>query len=202
MKKEKDDVRKDHTYSGSHGRSGRSEKKYKGRRAYLNDFKLNDKGEYNYEGILYAWAGEKEAYRSTLLTLWVLGVLQMIMSVSAGFVEAPGIMDAFYVILPYIISMVAGVSVLWAVIRMTEGKVPLRAYVYKASVAALPVRSLIVMIAAGIAAVGEICYVIANGTQGKTALIVLFIVLEAVTVISSIGIFKKVQNMPWEIQNM
>lgn len=174
-------------------------KKAKGRRAYLNDFKLDEKGEYQYEGLLYQWAGEEEAYRHTLLALWGLGVLQMISVLAAGFVEAPGVLKGFYVIFPYIVSLVASVSVLWGIWRLTEGKKPLRAYIYKASVAALPVRTLIVMIAGGISVLGEIYYEVSHGTQGQLTLILLFLLLEIIPVICAALILKKVQNMPWEL---
>ena len=36
-----------------------AEKKYKGRKAYLNDFHKNEKGDYEYQGILYEWKGEE-----------------------------------------------------------------------------------------------------------------------------------------------
>ena len=39
-----------------------AEKKYKGRKAYLNDFQKNAKGEYEYQGNLYEWQGEKKEY--------------------------------------------------------------------------------------------------------------------------------------------
>lgn len=181
------------------GKHRKSEKKYKGRKAYLNDFKLNDKGEYNYEGILYGWAGEEEAYKSTLRILWILGILQTAALLAAGFVEAPGIMNSFYVVLPYAISLVAGVSVLWGIGRLTAGKHPLRAYIYKASVGALPMRTVIVMVSAAIACAGELYYLIANGSEGKLSLIILYLILELIPVASSVLIFIKVQKMPWEI---
>lgn len=179
-----------------------AEKQYKGRKAYLNDFKKNEKGGYTYEGTVYEWKKEPEAYKRTLLTLWILGILLVLCAVGAGFFDAPGAVNRFYVILPYITSFVAAMSVLWGMIRLTEGKLPLRSYIYQASIEKLPVRTRITMIFSGISLAGELFYVIRYGTEEKLFSILCFLGLEAVTLLLALTILKIVQKMPWEKQEM
>lgn len=173
-------------------------KKYKGRKAYLNDFKLNEKGEYAYEGILYEWTGEKEGYRRTLRALLGLGIIQLMVLVAAGCIEAPGAMDYFYVILPYMVSLVSGISVIWGIWQLMAGKMPLRAYIYKATVEKIPVRSLIVIISGAAAIVGELYYLLKNGSGGKISGVLTFLFLEGMAVFSSILVVKIIQKMPWQ----
>lgn len=175
-----------------------AEKQYKGRKAYLNDFKKNEKGEYAYEGTLYEWKGEPKAYGHTMKLIWSYGILLIISAAGAGFFDAPGAMNSFYVILPYMTSLVAAFSVLWGIIRLTEGKQPMRAYIYKASVEKLPVRSLIVMIFSGAAMAGELIYVFCHGSGGKLPAIISFLTFEVFTLLLALGIYKNVQKMPWE----
>lgn len=175
-----------------------AEKKYKGRKAYLNDFKRNEKGEYSYEGTLYEWKGVPEAYKRTLLELWFFGILELLCAAAAGFFDAPGAMNCFYVILPYIIGLVAAFSVLWGIIRLTEGKNPMRSYIYEASVGKLPARTLLVMIFSGIAVAGELLYVILHGSGGKFPVILAFLLLEALTLLLALKIYKIVSKMSWE----
>lgn len=177
-----------------------AEKKYKGRKAYLNDFKKNEKGEYAYEGTFYEWRKEPEAYKRTLLTLWVLGILTLVCAAGAGFFDAPGAINSFYVIAPYIISLVAAFSVLWGIIRLTEGKTPMRAYIYQASVEKLPVRTLIIMIFAGISLAGELFYLFRHGSEGKLPAILGFLLFEGLTLALALGIRRIVSKMAWEKQ--
>ena len=62
---------------------------------------------------------------------------------AAGMVPAPGAMQQFYVLLPYAGALVAGISAVWALARMSRGGARLRSYVYEETVgqtaAALPV---------------------------------------------------------------
>ena len=83
-----------------------AEKKYKGRRAYLNDFKKNESGNYEYQGDLYYWKGDKESLKKEMITLWLLGIGMLASLILAGCVDAPGAMNSFTVVLPYTISFV------------------------------------------------------------------------------------------------
>lgn len=179
-----------------------AEKKYKGRKAYLNDFKKNEKGEYAYEGTMYEWEGEPKDYHRTMKQIWIAGIFLVASAVGAGFFDAPGAINSFYVILPYIISLVASFSILWGIIRLTEGKRPMRAYIYQASVEKLPIRALLTMGASGIALAGELVFVICHGSGGKLPAILGFLMMEALVLLFALGIYKIVQKMPWKKQEM
>ena len=108
-----------------------AEKKYKGRRAYLNDFKKNEEGNYEYQGILYRWMGEKETLRKEKFLLWLIFGGMMTALIITGCLDAPGLMNSFFVILPFSISFVFGVSTGWGLWRMTSGGEVLRAMFMK-----------------------------------------------------------------------
>ena len=175
-----------------------AEKKYKGRRAYLNDFKKDEKGNYEYQGDLYYWAGEKDALRKELMILWILCSAMVALIITAGCVEAPGSMNSFYVVLPYTISFVCGVTTAWGMWRLFEGGNPLRAYNYKASVEQIPVRSIGIMICAGAAALGEIVFLFRSRFENHVGKSILFVLLEVAAVLFAAILRKKVMKMPWE----
>mgnify|MGYP000217109970 CR=1 FL=1 len=98
---------------------------------------------------------------------------------AAGMVPAPGAMQQFYVLLPYAGALVAGISAVWALARMSRGGARLRSYVYEETVAKLPLRCLLTGGFAALAAVGECVDVFLNGGQDAIRYAVLFAALAA-----------------------
>ena len=92
---------------------------------------------------------------------------------------AAGAMQQFYVLLPYAGALVAGISAVWALARMSRGGARLRSYVYEETVAKLPLRCLLTGVFAALAAVGECMDVFLNGGQGAIRYAVLFAALAA-----------------------
>ena len=82
-------------------------------------------------------------------------------------------------ILPYAGALVAGISAVWALARMSRGGARLRSYVYEETVAKLPLRCLLTGVFAALAAVGECMDVFLNGGQGAIWYAVLFAALAA-----------------------
>ena len=81
--------------------------------------------------------------------------------------------------MPYAGALVAGISAVWALARMSRGGARLRSYVYEETVAKLPLRCLLTGVFAALAAVGECMDVFLNGGQGAIRYAVLFAALAA-----------------------
>jgi hypothetical protein len=73
-------------------------------------------------------------------------------------------LNCWYVILPYICEAAAAVSVIWAVLRLRKAEEPIREYIYKKSVRALPHRAMLCMIFAGLGFVTMVLYLAMNGS--------------------------------------
>ena len=110
---------------------------------------------------------------------------------AAGMVPAPGAMQQFYVLLPYAGALVAGISAVWALARMSCGGARLRSYVYEETVAKLPLRCLLTGVFAALAAVGECMDVFLNGEQGAIWYAVLFAALAAAPVFHSVSCYQR-----------
>lgn len=177
-----------------------AEKKYKGRRAYLNDFKKNEEGTYEYQGILYRWAGAQGGFRKELLHLWFVFGVMMVLLVITGCLDAPGLMNSFAVILPFSVSFVFGVSTGWGLWRMTAGGQQLRSYVYEASVRKLPFRSGGVLVCTIAAILGELLYVFRNGFGENVWKILTFLLLEGLISAFSLLFIQQIRQMYWEKQ--
>ena len=146
------------------------QKKTRRGREYLNDFRRDVNGSYLYQGSYRRYTGSMP-YAKLRGLLWALW--------AAGMVPAPGAMQQFYVLLPYAGALVAGISAVWALARMSRGGARLRSYVYEETVAKLPLRCLLTGGFAALAAVGECMDVFLNGGQGAIWYAVLFAALAA-----------------------
>ena len=176
------------------------EKKYKGRKAYLNDFQKDENGEYAYQGNLYAWQGENSLLRKKLMILWEMGILMVILLAVAAWIDAPGATGTFYVVIPVCAALVFGVSILWGLGRLTSGGKVLRAYVYEATVGQLPVRAVLTMVSAGAAVLGELLFLITNGFERKTGKALIFLVMESAVFLLCWIFRQEILKMVWKKQ--
>lgn len=154
------------------------QKKTRRGREYLNDFRRDVNGSYLYQGSYRRYTGSMP-YAKLRGLLWALCGGALAALAAAGMVPAPGAMQQFYVLLPYAGALVAGISAVWALARMSCGGARLRSYVYEETVAKLPLRCLLTEVFAALAAVGECMDVFLNGGQGTIWYAVLFAALAA-----------------------
>lgn len=166
--------------------------KKKNRRAYLDDFSRNASGEYIYTGALYA-RKDGMTRSAQLLRLWVSGGILAASVAARGCIPAAGMVNCFYVLIPYIGELICTVSVIWAIIRQTANKEPLREYVYNATVCVLPVRAAFSTGFAAAAFVGEIVYFAIHGFD---AAVLAF--LHILAVASGLTVRRFSQLQTWE----
>lgn len=176
--------------------------KKKRRRTYLENFHKDSEGKYVYQGEMYIYRGNARADGQSglgceLRKLWAWCLVLMGSLVAAGCISAPGMDNCFYVLLPYAVGLVAGVSVCWALCRLTSGKNPLKAYVYEASVKALPFRTVLAALCAGVCMIGEVVFVLRQGMGEKTVSFCVFFMLNVLIVLSALMLRKRVRSMQW-----
>ena len=174
------------------------EKKRKKRRAYLDAFQKDEKGKYEYRGDIYIWQNDGEELRRELLELWAVCAGMMAVLIAAGCVNAPGSINCAYVLIPYTISFLVGISVCWGMYRLTAGGHPLRAYVYQASIEQIPGRAVCTALGAGASIAGELIYVFRNGTEEKKAGFICFLLLEGAALAAALIIRQRICQMKWK----
>jgi hypothetical protein len=180
------------------GETTMSNEKKKGRRAYLNDFRKNAAGEYLYTGDHYQFVPEGKTRRRFLAEQWLFCGGLLIASVLSGCIPATGMANCPYVILPYVVGFVSAVSLCWGLGRLTAGGDPLRAYVYEASVQAIPQRAMLTAVFAGLAALGEGVYLLLHGSANKTWDSFLFVGLEILVCLLALLARQGVKKQNWK----
>lgn len=165
------------------------------KRGYLSYFVKNAAGEYIYTGKLYSLEGKK--YGEFTAYLSVFSVFALISSIVSGVIPVPGMLNSFYVIIPYILEISLTLSVVWAAARFIANKKPLREYVYDATVKALPVRALFAAIFSLAGIISETVFIILNGTGEKTLLCVCLYLLKAAVAVSMFLLRRYVNKTVW-----
>ena len=132
-----------------------------------------------------------------LLRLWALGLVLVVLVLAGGF-SGEAMSHCVFQILPYLVEVGAVGSVVWALVRLTSGGETLRAYVYKATVQALPGRAVLVMCAAGAGILGTVLCMIVHGTAGRLAGLLLCLLLKAALLAVAWLLRRYVQTLPWE----
>lgn len=173
----------------------------KKRRAYLDSFQKNEEGKYDYTGNVYQFEGNKDQkaeLRCILRKLWGLCIVLMGSLIASGCISAPGMDNCFYVLLPYAVAFMGGISVFWALCRLTSGKNPMKEYVYEASVAKIPERVVLTVFCIGVTFAGELIYVCLQGMGKKTAGVCVFMILNLAAAVSALLIRRQIRNMTWK----
>lgn len=101
----------------------------KNKREYLNDFVLNDNGEYEYKGIIYKINGELNIKYFVIRLLLVVSCV-----IICGIIPFSGSMHAFYIIMPYIVEVGVLALLVYAFLTFIIRRKELRDYIYKKTV--------------------------------------------------------------------
>lgn len=172
-------------------------KKPRGRRAYLEDFHPTVSGEYIYTGQTYDFQGGPEAQRKSLTRLGVLSVLIVAAAIAACCISAPGSTSCLYVLLPCAAAMITALTLAWGALKLMQSAVPLRQYVYKATVKQFPPRTALTAIFSALALVGECLYAALYGLGGLGSGMALYLLCEALVLAGTLLFRHLTRTMVW-----
>ena len=153
------------------------EKKKRGKRAYLNDFYQDVSGKYVYRGKMYSYDGPLPR-KSALGRAWLYTGVAAAALLANGFVPNPALNGCFYVVIPYVLGLIAACSTAWALGRITAAGEQLRAYVYEETAQQLPMRCTLALIGSAAGAAGQILYLLLHGLQQGWGLMLVFLAFQ------------------------
>ena len=114
--------------------------KKRGKGSYLNDFEKSQDGGYVYAGK--TWHADAAARRRILVKLWALQVCMLLAAFLPGFVTTAGLLNTFYVIIPYVFWLISDFALAYTLGNVTFGGNPLRDYIYERSVKQYRIRTM------------------------------------------------------------
>ena len=169
----------------------------KNKHAYLDDFEKDLNGNYQYRGAHYYYKGTQPRGKA-LAGLWVLCGGGTACLLAAGFVHGATAHAPFWLLLPYMAGLLAGVYVLYLLVRLTVGGDPLRAYIHEQTAQKLPGVCLAAAVLAALTAAAQLVQ-LALGGQNLAARL-LFAALQAVAAAAFIRASKRFKALKYEKQ--
>ena len=171
-----------------------AEKKKKGRRSYLNDFKMNLTGEYIYTGAHFEPQGD---YKKARLSVTLAGILLVALNLLCGCIPAEPMLNVFYVIIPFVVSLAASVRLLWAATRLWLNRLPLREYVLHQTFEKLFPAATVGLIFSALTSVAFVVFVAINGTTALTFWAYLFFGCNILTILANVFVRVCTKNIEW-----
>ena len=169
----------------------------KNKHAYLDDFEKDLNGNYQYRGAHYYYKGTQPRGKA-LAGLWVLCGGGTACLLAAGFVHGATAHAPFWLLLPYMAGLLAGVYVLYLLVRLTAGGDPLRAYIHEQTAQKLPGVCLAAAVLAALTAAAQLVQ-LALGGQNLAARL-LFAALQTVAAAAFIRASKWFKVLKYEKQ--
>lgn len=169
----------------------------KNKHAYLDDFEKDLNGNYQYRGAHYYYKGTQPRGKA-LVGLWVLCGGGTACLLAAGFVHGATAHAPFWLLLPYMAGLLAGVYVLYLLVRLTAGGDPLRAYIHEQTAQKLPGVCLAAAVLAALTAAAQLVQ-LALGGQNLAARL-LFAALQTVAAAAFIRANKRFKVLKYEKQ--
>ena len=169
----------------------------KNKHAYLDDFEKDLNGNYQYRGAHYHYKGTQPRGKA-LAGLWVLCGGGAACLLAAGFVHGATAHAPFWLLLPYMAGLLAGVYVLYLLVRLTAGGDPLRAYIHEQTAQKLPGVCLAAAVLAALTAAAQLVQ-LALGGQNLAARL-LFAALQTVAAAAFIRANKRFKVLKYEKQ--
>lgn len=171
------------------------------KRAYLNDFKKNSEGHYEYQGKIFECEGGKTQLNRVKYRMWISYAFVIICAIAGGCVPAPGLVDTFYVIFPYALGLMAAISLGWALCRLSFAGDLLKAYIYDVTVKKIPHRAVITIIFNAASVLGMAVYLLIHGSQYQSIWSFIFLLLEVIVCAGAAAVFKIAGKLSWNCVN-
>ena len=163
---------------------------------YLNDYKKNASGEYVYTGRIYA-LGDAKKYRLTLSAL-TFGAAAA--AVGSGCINAAGLSNTFYVILPYVGEIAAAFVLCWQTVKLLAAGRQVKAYVRDSMEKYLPPAALAMTVFPAISLICSALFMILNGTEGKPVQCAVYLAAKAVIFVLGFFTRRHVKALSWTEQ--
>jgi len=166
-------------------------RKYK----FLSDFKKGPDGKYVYTGAVYSLTSD---YKKANLIISVFGILIALCVIGSGFVNAGGMNNSFYVIVPYVLEVICLFVVAWNTVRIVYAGKKVRAYIYEPAHDRIPDGAVALSVFSAAALTGSAVFTVLHGFEGKMLLCIVFWLLKVLTVCLGIAFYRCFKKLEWE----
>ena len=165
-------------------------------RERLTDFGAGPDGKVTYLGEHVRYVGTVPL-RRVVGQLWVATAVAAVATLVPGFLPVKGLSGTLVVTAAFVMQFVALVMVVWGLARLSAQGPRMRLYVREETADALPRRALAGLVAAGVAAVGEVV-LLAMGAVPLAAYEVVFLAAEVIVALALLALRAACGQFAWE----
>ena len=166
------------------------------RRAYLDDFRKTQNGNYQYEGSRYACELSEKEWKKKSTAMAAAGIAVLLLTIAAGCVPSVGLQGSIFVLLPYAVQLAAACSLTWACARLLGKEYPLREYVYQQTVCKISLRGGVCITAAGVSVIGELVELTRHSDKILSS--TPFLIIEVVMGAAILTLLKTIKKYAWK----
>ena len=169
----------------------------KGKQLKLQDIRKDESGTYTYQGEMYKFRGDFGAH---IKKGWIFTCIIALAAVGGGLLPATGMMDTWYVIIPYAATVGAAGFIVYRMVHWTSGKGELRSYNYERTARNFGVNIYILLVTSVITLVSETVHLFINGLgeYGKGAIILL--ICMTIAFLGGLALLKHIKSAEWDVR--
>lgn len=141
--------------------------KYSKKSRYLNEYKLDENGKYVYKGRYFSIDDSPERIKSVYIKAWIFNIILIAAVIGSGCINAAGMNNTFYVIIPYIAEVAMLFAYSYNSFRLFSKGYRIKEYIYKTAFNKLSPFSMGIAIASAIGFICSLIYLITNGFDNQ-----------------------------------
>lgn len=150
--------------------------KKRDKRDYLRNFEKSPDGSYVYTGM--TWHADPALRHRMLIRLWALQTVMLASVILPGIVTTAGLLNTFYVIIPYVFWFLSDIVLAYTLGSITLGGNPLRDYIYQRSVTQYALRTVFPLAGAALTALALLVFLLQGGSGEGAALCLICCVMQ------------------------
>lgn len=169
------------------------------RKDYLKDYRQGDSGKYEYSGKSYTLdAGPEERKRSYAGLICILALMTTSV-IGSGLIDAAGMVNTFYVIVPYIGEVCVLFAFWWNLSKLLMEGEKVRGYIFEGVNNKVHPMSILMIFFAVLGFVMSLVFQITNGFEDKIFKCILYLILKAGNAILAFLIEKYYNRLKWKV---
>ena len=178
----------------------RRNRDFRKRRSYYDDYKKTASGEYIYAGLRYEYTSKSGKTRVRWMREMLLLSFAALAAVCVpGFMLVPGLNRCAYVAMPYGADIIAAGYLFMITMRLALAKDDIKAWEYDKSIKMFPGAAVFLTVVCAINLIGEIVYVVLNGTGGRTAEFIVALVCQLAAGTFAVLIHRLAKSVKWKV---
>ena len=166
---------------------------------YLKDYSKGTSGKYEYRGISYTFDGTPEERRKAYLILTGLMILLTASVAGSGLIDAAGMVNTYYVIVPYIGEVCALFALWWNISKLLLEGEKIRGYILETVNNRVDPAAIILIFFAVLGLAMSVVFQATNGFEGKMLKCFLYLFTKALNAVLAFSIKKYYNILEWKV---